>query len=178
MVICRCFTDLQCDGYSFTMWLKFSTATLVGRRGIFSSVGRGKNKVRHGGVALLIANGYLALHFKLTEGTKRWKAKSVRRVQDNTWIHVAGTWTVGGAAKLYIDGVLNDTESEEIYLEEDPFIQNTMHVGTFAYSGEARYGNFLLDEWYFWDSELSADQVAKVYAAYQTGSSKHSTISK
>ena len=176
IIICRCFTNLQCDGYSFTIWLKFPQETLAGQKGIFSSIGRGKNKVTHGGVALLIVNGRLALRFKLTEGTKRWKAKSVRSVQDNTWIHVAGTWTIGGSAKLYIDGVLNDTESEELCPEEDSVIRDTMHVGKISF-GKDRYGNFLLDEWYFWDWELSIDQVAQVYAAYQTGSSEHSIIS-
>ena len=125
----------------------------------------------------MIVNGYLTLHFKLTEGNKRWKAKSVRSVQDNTSVHVAGTWTIGGAVKLYIDGVLNDTESEKFYTMADPVMQSTMHVGKIIF-GQDKYGHFLLDEWYFLDLELSVDQVAKVYAAYQAGSSEHSIISK
>ena len=108
MIYLRCFTDLNCDdGYSFTMWLKFLGSEYASeQKGIFSSVGRGKNPVTHGGLVLMTVSGSLALHFKI-RGRKRWKPRS-GKVQNNTWIHVGGTWAIDGDANLYIDGILND----------------------------------------------------------------------
>ena len=115
----------------------------------------------------MTVSGSLTLHFKITDG-KRWKPKS-GLVQNNTWIHVGGTWAVDGEANLYIDGVLNNTKSKEVK-PEGPYTQKNMHVGKFNETEDrSKYGKFLLDEWYVWDRQLSEQQVAQVYAAYQTG---------
>ena len=165
----RCLTKLNCTGYSFTMYLKFSNSTLEDRTipSVFSSGGQNR-RVTFGGVALLIRGGRLVLHFKRREGAKRWVAINDIRGHGNKWIHVAGTWSLDGWVKLYIDGVLNDTGIEDIYPLEDQDLPNTMYVGSVNHTDD-RYGQFVLDEWYMWDQDLNGDQVMEVFAAYQPG---------
>ena len=63
-LITRCFTDLQCDNYTFAMWLKFSQCTLAsGQKVVFSSARQG-TQVKNGGIELLVVDGELRVHFK------------------------------------------------------------------------------------------------------------------
>ena len=165
----RCLTKLNCTGYSFAMYLKFLQSTLEGPTVgfVFSSGGQNR-RVTFGGVALLISRGHLVLHFRRREGAKRWVARTDIRGHGNKWIHVAGTWSLDGWMKLYIDGALNSTGIEYTYALVDPDLPNTMYVGRVNHT-EFRYGQFVLDEWYMWDQGLNGDQVMEVFASYQPG---------
>ena len=72
-------------------------------------------------------------------------------------MHITGTWVAGGAPKLYVDGALNSTATNSTYNVQGPVLNTKMTA------------EFILDEWYFWDRELSGDQAMQVYTAYQTG---------
>ena len=171
MFICRCFSDLDCDGYSFTMWLKLQELVLdETQRIVFSSGALGGTEVEFGGITLVIIFPDLKLNFKYNDPDKKWKVESAVNGSVNKWMHVAGTWTVGGAARLYIDGTLNDTDPGKTSAVSFSTILNPMHVGK-KNSESEKYGHFILDEWYVWDKELSGDQVMQVYTAYQTGTS-------
>ena len=80
---------------------------------------------------------------------------------------VTGTWAAGGAAKLYVDGALNSTATNSTYNVQGPVLNTKMTVGKINDGGN--HAELILDEWYFWDRELSGDQAMQVYTAYQTG---------
>ena len=108
-LITRCFPDLQCDNYTFAMWLKFSQTTLAsGQKAVFSSARQG-TQVTNGGIELLVVDGELRVHFKRTENTTRWRANTNITGQHDKWIHITGTWSVKRVAHLYIDGILKAT---------------------------------------------------------------------
>ena len=150
------------------MWLKCPESMLSNQKVIFSSARMG-TQMTFGGVELLMVNSKLRVHFKRTEGIKRWRAESNMTGHQNKWMHVAATWAEGGFARLYIDGVLKATASEGTFPvgTDDP--NTSMIVGNFNSGSRQRHGAFDLDEWYVWDRELSENQVKRVYAAYQNG---------
>ena len=119
-----------------------------------------------GRVTLLVNYGMLRLLFQRITPNKKWEVAVDVSNQGAKWFQVAGTWTLGGVVNLYLNGALNSTgvggavnTSESLPLE--------MYVGKLNSAGS--HAKFFLDEWYFWDRELIADQVAQVYATYQTG---------
>ena len=72
---------------------------------------------------------------------------------------MAGTWTLGGAVSLYLDGALSLTGVAEA-LSTSESLPLGMYVGKLNSAGS--HAKFFLDEWYFWDRELSADRVTQV----------------
>ena len=139
-------------------------------RGIFSSGGEGRETVVNGGVALYLYRGVLHLHFKTNGGSvvKQDVDASIQERGDQ-WLHVAGTWSRGGTVKIYIDGAQRDVARSSY--ASNPLSANylipKMQVGRLSIKNF--YGQFTLDDWYFWDQELSRDQVKQVYNAYNTG---------
>ena len=166
----RCLTQLHCDGYSSAMWLKFTQSALevAGNKAVFSSGGQGNASVTIGGVALLINQGRLILRFKRNIPSRTtWDVDGDISTRGEQWVHVAGTWTAAGTAKLYLDGGLNATGYQQTFFPFSQYLPPVIHVGKLNDAGA--HAEFVLDEWYFWDWELSGDQLAQVYEAYQTG---------
>ena len=135
--------------------------------GIFSSGGESNTL---GGISLYFRR-QIYLHFtkKNRLVVEQWSILSSISGRGDQWLHVAGTWKQNGAAKLYIDGALvhvvlgPDATASSL----SPNEQGEMQVGRLI-SGHY-YGEFTLDEWYVWDTELTWDQVKHVYEAYKTG---------
>ena len=151
------------------MWLNIAESTLFGgQRPIFSSGALSEKMVTFGGVTLLALDGEMNVNFKRTNDRKKWKADSAVEGKGNKWMHVTGTWAIGSTAQLYIDGALNSTPIENEHHLNGVNLPDTMTVGV-KNNLDGRKGQFVLDEWYFWDLELSSDQVAQIYAVYQTG---------
>ena len=123
------------------MYLKFPQSTLETSSidSVFSSGGQSR-RVNFGGIALLINRGHLRLHFRRREGARKWLARSDISIQGDTWVHVAGTWSLDGGVKLYLNGVLNDIGREDTYTLEGPHLPNTMYVGR-VNTTEENYGN-------------------------------------
>ena len=151
------------------MWLKIDESMLSdGQNPIFSSGALTEEPVTYRGVTLLIICDDIKVNFKRTNDRKKWKAESNINGKANKWMHLTGTWAVSGTAQLYIDGALNSTSIENEHSPSGPNLPDTMTVGV-KNTLQGKFGQFILDEWYFWDWELSGDQVVQVYAAYQTG---------
>ena len=172
ILIVRCFTRLYCNGYTFSLWLKISQAALTypARQGIFSSGGEGRGAVVNGGIALYLFQDQLRLKLKTNGGTPiRQDLYADIPGRGDQWLHVAGTWKQNGAARLYIDGAeVSVTWSTFSPLPSSiNYLLPIMQVGRL--SSLNYYGEFTLDEWYFWDTELTGDQVKQIYDAYKTG---------
>ena len=154
------------------MWLKFPQSALevAGNKAVFSSGGQGSSSVTIGGVALLINQGRLLLRFKRNIPSRTiWSVIGDISTRGEQWVLVTGTWTPAGTAKLYLDGDPKATGQQQTFFAFSLYLPPVMHVGKMNDAGD--HAEFVLDEWYFWDWELSGDQVAQVYAAYQTGTS-------
>ena len=152
------------------MWLKIPQSALdaSGQKAIFSSGALGSKQVTFGGLTLTIVKLDFRLNFKRKDnGGSKWKATSVETVEGDKWMHVTGTWAVGGTAKLYVDGTLNSTATNSTYNVQGPVLNTKMIVGKLNDGGN--HAELNLDEWYFWDRELTGDQAMQVYTAYQTG---------
>ena len=139
------------------MWLKVDESN--GQKPIFSSGALTEKPVTYGGVTLLIQNGFIKVNFKRTNDRKKWKAESNANEKGNRWMHLTGIWTLSGTAQLYIDGVLNSASTEIEHSPSGDNLSDTMTVGV-KNTLKGQFGQFVLDKWYFWDWELSADQVA------------------
>ena len=134
--------------------------SILDDRAMFASGGNS------GGVTLLLNQGMLRLLFQIISPNKKWEVAVDVSNQGAKWIQVAGTWTLEGVVNLYLNGALNSTGAGEAVSTSES-LPLGMYVGKLNSAG--RHTKFFLDEWYFWDLELSADQVAQVYATYQTG---------
>ena len=151
------------------MWLMLEQSILdiADDGAVFSSGGDS------GGVALLVNQGMLRLLVKRITPNKKWEVAVDVSNQGVKWIQVAGTWTLGGVVNFYLNAALSSTGDGETISSYQP-LPPKMYVGKLNSAGG--YAKFFLDEWYFWDRELRADQVAQVYAAYQTGTRSFQTI--
>ena len=136
-------------------------------RSVFSSGGY------RGDLALLVKQGMLRLLVQRITENMKWEVTVDVSNHGAKWIHVSGTWALGGVANLYLDGALSSTGNGETISSYQP-PPPKMYVEKLNSAGG--YTKFFLDEWYFWDRELRVDQVAQVYAAYQTGTRSFQTI--
>ena len=121
-----------------------SALDVTGQKAIFSSGALGSKQVTFGGVTLVIVNHDFRLNFKRKDdGGNKWKATSVGTVEGDKWMHVTGTWMLGGAAKLYVDGALNLTATNSTYNVQGPVINTKMAIGKL--NDEGNYAEFILD---------------------------------
>ena len=116
----------------------------------------------------MAGGGFLKLSFKRV-GNQKWKVKANVTGLSNQWMHVAGTWAPEGSVSLYKDGVLMDINGQSAPGKDGVVSKDTMSIGKMDLGDGDRYGQFAIDEWYFWDRQLSVNQVEQVYVAYQTG---------
>ena len=87
----------------------------------------------------------------------------------NQWLHVAGTCKQDGAARLYIDGAEVDVFPWPLWYGQNSYSYHNQKMQVGRLSEYFYYGEFTLDEWYFWDRELTGDQVKQIYDAYKIG---------
>ena len=106
----RCFTRLTCGHYSFAIWVKFLESTMIGDGyGVFTSGGVGNILHAHGALALFVKSGELAFRLKINVSNDdvnyyKWKASTLVGEKKDQWLHLMGTWSADGEAKLYING--------------------------------------------------------------------------
>ena len=82
---------------------------------------------------------------------------------------MVGTWNhVTDDVILHVDGhvVASSQSSPMTTLSQDG---DNMFIGKAAYGRDLNTVDLVVDEWYFWDSILSRDQVMEVYMAYPPG---------
>ena len=145
------------------MWLKFGSAGT--RQGIFSS--GGENLV-YGPIGLWPQHDYL--YFTLNKPSSKWHVRGDISELTNQWIHVMGTWDEE-KVNLYVNGSIVDSSLKNV-VSASVYTGTQMKVGKFVSTNGSTSGGLTLDEWYFWDRTLTAEQVRDVYEAYLTGINK------
>ena len=81
-------------------------------------------------------------------------------VLDNTWRHVAWTISPDGTQKVYINGILIYTDTNYFYPKNYDFTSN--YIGKSNNSGDLFF-NGAIDEFKFYKSTLTADEVYNLY---------------
>ena len=140
------------------MWLKAAETIPVG---IVLSSGGNSNKVNPSGVALKFeSNGVLAFNARVRSTKKRWLIR--HDVSGAEWMHVALTWKQDGNMTAYVNGFFVETDPGVTYAPSSTLHTTNMVIGSHI-DGNQNFGQFVLDELYVWDQELSATEVAQVY---------------
>lgn len=87
--------------------------------------------------------------------------------QTDTWYHMVITWGEDDVMKIYINGVLNNSNTDQRYPSPDCTGSHSLQVGN---SPTGDYGfNGWLDEFFVYNKSLSSDEVAFLYANLTKG---------
>ena len=164
---CRCFSDItQCtDGYSMAIWLKISWRSLYSlleNKHIISSGGQ-TSAVTTGGMSIMSLADGLKVAFRSRPDGKRWHVTGIKP-EANTWFHLVVTWNKYGYLTVYIDG----NEVDKVCAETITFSRATSSIMRLGRKNNnlSNFGNFSIDEWFFWKNTLSREMVVAIYNLY------------
>ena len=160
----RCFGDItQCtDGYSFCVWLK-SDASPTSTQCVMSSGGQTRS-VLTGGMALLFKNGKIGVLFSSRILGKKWSQDSFD-VPIGQWFHLGISWHPDRSLVTSLNGHFLPKVNGENLGFRNGTIPSYMHLGK-PNNGYVLYGNFTIDEWYFWNYVLDKESMTMIYEQY------------
>jgi len=109
-----------------------------------------------------LAMGFGTISFQVRLGATAKTASSATNLSDGVWHHVVGTYEPSTEVKIYIDGVLADTESTSIpaSLTDDATIP--VYMGSYSNSTAERYAGEISNVT-IWDSTLTGPNVTTLY---------------
>jgi hypothetical protein len=114
----------------------------------------------------LVLNTTGTVSFSASDGTNTPTVTSgATTVNDDAWHHVVGTRTDGGQMKIYVDGSIKNTTSDNASLSTT----NSTVVGVARRSGGSNYFSGLIDEVKIFNAALSAQEVSNEYATGNDG---------
>ena len=164
---CRCFSDItQCmGGYSIALWLKIPRRSLYPsseNKHIISSGGQ-TSAVTTGGMSILSNRDGLRITFRSRPDGKSWRVTNITP-EPSTWFHLAITWNKYGYLTVYIDG----NEVGRVNAETTTFVGTTSSIMRLGRKNNnlSNFGNFSVDEWFFWRYPLSREMVVAIYNLY------------
>ena len=165
---CRSLGDItECtDGYSIALWLNIPEESLYPTTGAkyFISSGGETRSIETGGMALLAKETGLWIDFRVRPDGKLWSISEISAVA-NSWFHLAITWNRYGDLTVFINGIERYRTSGEVQGFNSPATSSVIHVGK-TNTGLTSFGNFSLDEWFFWSKTLSGEMVTLIYNLY------------
>ena len=142
--------------YTISFWVNGSPGQL--NKQIFAEGGTSGNFFLLGTEASAPDGGLL--NVKVSPGMN--DRKSTRAVLDNTWHHIA--WAdANGHAKLYVDGVLDETDYT--YTRPASIALQTTAIGALVRATPANYFAGVIDDVAVWDRQLSWTEVGQVEAS-------------
>jgi len=114
----------------------------------------------------LIAGEYCGFGFVISNKSK-FLRPFTNVVLNNTWYHVVGTWN-GTAAKIYLNGVLNKTETDTLFgkisTDSGSDFPKYNSIGGDTYLNRY-YFNGTIDEVMIFNRSLSASEISALYNA-------------
>ena len=117
-----------------------------------------------GGISILSHANGLRVQFRSRPDSKRWLLDYITP-EASAWFHLVVTWNKCGYLTVYIDG----NEAGNISAETIRFSGRTssaMRLGR-KNNNLSNFGNFSVDDWFFWRSALSKEVVAAIYNSYR-----------
>jgi hypothetical protein len=102
------------------------------------------------------------LRFSISDGIAQYSVYTTTAVNTNTWFHIVGTYDhIAQELKIYVNNVCEDTTV--VNIEINSYIKE-LRIGK-AYDIYAQYFSGIIDELMFYQSTLTAGNVATLYAA-------------
>ncbi len=169
----RCFGHVSLCLYGFTtmMWLNISAASFVpGSEFLFSNGGH-TSTVSRGGIAVLVQNSLLYVTVRHGQQGLHWRINDVS-VPSDTWFHLGIIWTQENGLKIYINGT---KVAEKIHVSYTATSGNDatgifMQLGKLNTNPDNAFGAaFYIDEWYFWETALTSEDISIMYQKYKSG---------
>ena len=113
------------------------------------------------------ASDLLSLYLYDNEGGQQIARHSTDLLGEDSWIHVAATYSGGGNntdINMYVNGVNdNDSVSSAGSYTAMHSGGGALTIGSFARTGTTDYANGTIDEVSLWDRELTAGEVKAIY---------------
>ena len=156
--------SLRPGNISFSAWVRTSgtstaNMTILGKS-VFS------NATNEQYILYLNAGGVPQLAFKRNSGCSPgagWQGvPGTTRVDDQQWHHLMATWD-GSVARMYVDGVLEGTNSSAPAGNLDNCIGGNLRFGVW-WAGDQIFFNGDLDEIYIFDRALNQTEVSQLSA--------------
>ena len=123
---------------------------------VISSGGQ-KTGITTAGMAVLTKSGKLVVIFRIRSTTEIWQKDDIT-VQPDQWFHLIVTWNIFGYLSIFINADEKEATSVSSYSPRNALVSSALHLGK-PNNGFLNYGEVEIDEWFFWDYELSYDQV-------------------
>lgn len=139
------YTTYTPGAFTITAWIK--PDDLTGRRTIFSN---------SGGFALETQNGKLQMRMRSATPSLNWYTLSGGTLTGG-WQHAAVVYSVGAPVKLYLDGALVATSTQNLTFDNSGSSTNVIgaHNGTYFFDGK-------IDDVRFFESALSGTDINAV----------------
>ena len=165
--------DLNNMSYTISAWIKREPGVgkfdVVSKRNYFDEDVSDLNNIVTGvydlGYALRINEfGNLRMVWRDPDDTSNNIMETTANIPEDEWHHVAATYDmnegVNGTTRLYIDGILTDTDDTNSPIETDT--DNHFMIGAAHYIKRQQRLNGNVDEVRVWDVALSTDQIRYV----------------
>ncbi len=164
----QCFGQVSLCLYGFTtvMWLKLSSAMFTNEDLYVISSGGQTSYTNQGGIAILVKDSLLYITIRDANQHLHWKKTDILAPKD-AWFHLGIIMSVSNALKIYVNGTEVAT-AQSISYSPSGSTGYPMQLGK-ANTGSIKFGTFSIDEWYFWDLTLTAEQITEIYDKYGQG---------
>ncbi len=105
------------------------------------------------------------MHFAFEDGSRGWQAaNSATLLNLGEWYHVAGTYDTRVGAKIYINGVVDGSNSDVLGLTLSTY---NVYIGENAQAVN-RFWDGLIDEIYLFDRSFEAEEIQALMVAVDT----------
>ena len=115
-------------------------------------------------MALLLKESKLKVMFTVRPLNKRWARENIE-IPLGEWFHFAATWHQDGSLATFLNGEFLESTDEFIISLRSTTESSDMHIGKANHAGST-YGDFAIDEWYFWNYVLDTESVKMIYDQY------------
>ena len=150
---CLGYFMLCTHGWVAAVWVQSANST---QAGVIMDTGRSANR----GVWIILRKGRLEAQFIIGSNDS---SISTTFTVEQVWFHVVVTWQPQYGAKLYVNGVLVDSDETDLSMHDTQFTDN-LNVIVGAGSWYVRKFDGLLDELRVWDTVMSDEEVMILYA--------------
>ena len=166
----ECFGNLSLctQGYTLLFWFKYGTTKPLYSPNIeYYYISNGGQTKYSFGVAVFQQKGRFSSSCRLGNGTL-WRS-STDMLDVTNWNHVTLTWRMSHGLRIFINGSLAQyvTTKSKVVPPQEP-TENAYYIGRPSRrpKSNVNYGEFTIDEFFFWESELEMDMILKIYEKY------------
>ncbi len=158
-------------GFTTVMWLKLSSIMFTAQDLYIISSGGQTSSTREGiGIAVLVKSSLLFVTVRNGDKRLAWTRNDISAPQD-TWFHLGIIWKEESGLVIYINGLEAATDTQpSSYSHSGSAGANgdLMYVGK-PNNAYGKFGTFVIDDWYFWNTTLKSEHMMEIYQKYGLG---------